>query len=43
MIGNIYLWECYEKIIISDVDGTVTKSDFFGHILPRIGFTDWAH
>ena len=37
------MWESHEKIIISDVDGTVTKSDIFGHILPRIGFTDWAH
>ena len=37
------MWESSEKIIISDVDGTVTKSDIFGHILPRIGFTDWAH
>ncbi len=28
--------------MISDIDGTVTKSDMFGHILPRIGI-EWAH
>jgi phosphatidate phosphatase LPIN len=28
--------------VISDVDGTVTKSDVLGHILPAIGGT-WAH
>jgi phosphatidate phosphatase LPIN len=25
------------------VDGTVTKSDLPGHILPRLGISDWAH
>ena len=29
--------------MISDVDGTVTKSDILGHILPRLGASDWAH
>ena len=37
------MWHHDEKIIISDVDGTVTKSDVLGHILPRIGMSDWAH
>ena len=31
-----------EKIIISDVDGTVTKSDVMGQILPPLGVTDWS-
>ena len=30
-------------MIISDVDGTVTKSDLPGHVLPRLGISDWAH
>jgi len=25
------------------VDGTVTKSDILGHVLPRLGISDWAH
>ena len=41
--GNIYYWKHTEKIIISDVDGTVTKSDILGHLLPRLGASDWAH
>jgi phosphatidate phosphatase LPIN len=41
--GGIYLWSHDEKIVISDVDGTVTKSDTLGHLLPRLGMSDWAH
>uniref|UniRef100_A0A3Q3RRM2 phosphatidate phosphatase n=1 Tax=Mastacembelus armatus TaxID=205130 RepID=A0A3Q3RRM2_9TELE len=40
--GTIYLWNCDDKIIISDIDGTITKSDVFGHILPQLG-KDWTH
>ena len=28
--------------MISDVDGTITKSDVLGHLMPRVGY-DWAH
>ena len=28
-------------MVISDIDGTITKSDVLGHILPVIG-RDWA-
>ena len=28
--------------MISDVDGTITKSDVLGHVLPRFGH-DWSH
>ena len=38
---RVYLWNYDDKIIISDIDGTITKSDVLGHILPRIG-RDWA-
>lgn len=40
-VCNIYLWNYDDKIIISDIDGTITKSDVLGHILPIIG-KDWA-
>ncbi|XP_028853745.1 phosphatidate phosphatase LPIN2 [Denticeps clupeoides] len=38
----IYLWNWDDKIIISDIDGTITKSDALGHILPQLG-KDWTH
>jgi phosphatidate phosphatase LPIN len=39
---HIYLLKPDEKIVISDIDGTITKSDVLGHIIPAIGGT-WAH
>jgi len=41
--GQLFYWDYTEKIVISDVDGTVTKSDIGGHVLPRLGISDWAH
>eukprot|EP00091_Calanus_sinicus_P022401 TRINITY_DN7086_c0_g1_i1.p1 TRINITY_DN7086_c0_g1~~TRINITY_DN7086_c0_g1_i1.p1 ORF type:complete len:259 (-),score=102.71 TRINITY_DN7086_c0_g1_i1:238-1014(-) len=38
---HIYLWHHTDKVVISDIDGTITKSDVLGHILPVIG-RDWA-
>ncbi|XP_072913036.1 phosphatidate phosphatase LPIN1 isoform X3 [Hemitrygon akajei] len=40
--GTIYLWNWNDKIIISDIDGTITRSDALGHILPTLG-KDWTH
>lgn len=40
--GNIYLWEHTDKIIVSDVDGTITKSDILGHLYNFVG-KDWTH
>lgn len=40
--GTIYLWSWNDKIIISDIDGTITKSDALGQILPQLG-KDWTH
>ncbi len=37
----IYLWHSSSKLIISDVDGTITKSDVLGQVLPIIG-KDWS-
>jgi len=39
---HIFLWRNSDKLVISDIDGTITKSDVLGHILPAIG-KDWAH
>ena len=36
-----YLWEPECKIVISDVDGTITRSDVMGHIMPVLG-KDWS-
>jgi len=38
----IYFWKHSDKIVVSDVDGTITKSDALGHILPMLG-QDWSH
>ncbi|KAM9839505.1 phosphatidate phosphatase LPIN2-like [Aulostomus maculatus] len=40
--ATIYLWNWDDKVIISDIDGTITKSDVFGQILPQLG-KDWTH
>ncbi|XP_041744622.2 phosphatidate phosphatase LPIN2 isoform X1 [Coregonus clupeaformis] len=38
----IYLWNWDDRVVISDIDGTITKSDALGHILPQLG-KDWTH
>lgn len=38
----IYVLEWKSRMIISDIDGTVTRSDLLGHLLPPIG-VDWTH
>ncbi|XP_068598063.1 zgc:123305 [Brachionichthys hirsutus] len=38
----IYRWKWDDRIVISDIDGTITKSDALGHILPQFG-KDWTH
>jgi phosphatidate phosphatase LPIN len=40
--GRIYLWNSNCKIVISDIDGTITKSDVLGHVLTMMG-KDWSH
>jgi len=39
--GFIYFWPQNANIIVSDVDGTITKTDFLGHVLPYFG-KDWS-
>jgi len=41
--STIYLWEQDVSIVISDIDGTITRSDVFGHILPVVFRKDWSH
>ncbi|EKG18503.1 Lipin [Macrophomina phaseolina MS6] len=38
----IYYWRHDVPIVISDIDGTITKSDALGHVLNMIG-RDWTH
>ena len=40
--SSIYLWTYNSKIVISDVDGTITRSDVLGQVLPILG-RDWTH
>ena len=39
--GNVYLWKSDCRIVISDIDGTITRSDVLGNILPIMG-KDWS-
>lgn len=39
--ATIYMWNYDDKIVISDIDGTITKSDVLGQILPAVGQA-WA-
>ncbi|KAI5171909.1 phosphatidate phosphatase LPIN [Nematocida sp. LUAm3] len=39
---TIFLWDSTEKIVISDIDGTITKSDVIGYIYGAMGL-DWTH
>jgi phosphatidate phosphatase LPIN len=38
----MYYWKHDVPIVISDIDGTITKSDALGHVLNMIG-RDWTH
>ncbi|KAL1901908.1 lipin Ned1 [Sporothrix stenoceras] len=40
--AKMYLWKCNVPVVISDIDGTITKSDALGHVLNMIG-RDWTH
>lgn len=39
--ARIYLWRWDTRIVISDVDGTITKSDVLGQFMPLVG-RDWS-
>ncbi|KAI8963625.1 LNS2-domain-containing protein [Daldinia sp. FL1419] len=38
----MFLWKHETPVVISDIDGTITKSDALGHVLNMIG-RDWTH
>ncbi|KAI1136006.1 LNS2-domain-containing protein [Hypoxylon sp. FL0543] len=38
----MFLWKVETPVVISDIDGTITKSDALGHVLNMIG-RDWTH
>jgi phosphatidate phosphatase PAH1 len=40
--GRIFLWKWNCKIIVSDIDGTITKSDVLGHLYNMFG-KDYNH
>lgn len=40
--ASVYVWRPDAKIVISDVDGTITRSDVLGNVLPLVG-GDWSH
>ncbi|KAE8379934.1 Lipin/Ned1/Smp2-domain-containing protein [Aspergillus bertholletiae] len=40
--ATMYLWNGNTPLVISDIDGTITKSDALGHVLNMIG-RDWTH
>ncbi len=40
--ARIFLWEASHQIVVSDIDGTITKSDALGHVFTMIG-RDWTH
>jgi len=41
LISHIYCWPHDAQIIVSDIDGTITKTDFMGHLMSVIG-KDWS-
>ena len=40
--ASMYYWTYDVPVVISDIDGTITKSDALGHLLNMVG-RDWTH
>ncbi|KAF9579850.1 hypothetical protein BGW38_003722 [Lunasporangiospora selenospora] len=40
--ARLFLWNHDYQVVISDIDGTITKSDALGHIFTMAG-KDWTH
>ncbi|KAI0160464.1 LNS2-domain-containing protein [Xylariaceae sp. FL1272] len=40
--AQMFLWRHDTPVVISDIDGTITKSDALGHLLNFVG-RDWTH
>ncbi|KAI9282043.1 Lipin/Ned1/Smp2-domain-containing protein [Umbelopsis sp. AD052] len=41
-VAKIFYWQHNTQVVISDIDGTITKSDALGHVFTMIG-KDWTH
>ncbi|CAG8679067.1 9662_t:CDS:10 [Dentiscutata erythropus] len=41
-VAKLFYWDNDTQIVISDIDGTITKSDALGHVFTMIG-KDWTH
>ncbi|THH29663.1 hypothetical protein EUX98_g4516 [Antrodiella citrinella] len=40
--ARLFVWDHTDSIVVSDIDGTITKSDALGHVFTMIG-RDWTH
>lgn len=40
--ADIYYWDNKTPVVVSDIDGTITRSDALGHVMTMIG-RDWTH
>ncbi|KAI9000775.1 LNS2-domain-containing protein [Trametes punicea] len=40
--ARLFVWEWTDLVVVSDIDGTITKSDALGHVFTMIG-RDWTH
>ncbi|KAG5639717.1 hypothetical protein H0H81_005900 [Sphagnurus paluster] len=40
--ARIFVWDSTDVVVVSDIDGTITKSDGLGHVFAMIG-RDWTH
>ena len=40
--ARIFRWRSDARIVVSDIDGTITKSDALGHLFAFVG-KDWTH
>ncbi|TFK22353.1 LNS2-domain-containing protein [Coprinopsis marcescibilis] len=40
--ARIFVWDYTDAVVVSDIDGTITKSDGLGHVFAMIG-RDWTH
>ncbi|KAK7054133.1 nuclear elongation and deformation protein 1 [Favolaschia claudopus] len=40
--ARIFVWDSTDVVLVSDIDGTITKSDALGHVFAMVG-RDWTH
>lgn len=42
MRAYLYVYDWDAKLVVSDIDGTITRSDLMGHVMTAVG-RDWTH